>query len=78
VAALVQEVAVAGPEAIAIHCTNVRGGHPAPALEAALGIPVLDSVAVSLWGALVVAGADPTPLSVWGGCSRYQGRRTGS
>jgi maleate isomerase len=66
VAALVREVAAAGPEAIAIHCTNFRGGAPAAALEATLGIPVLDSVAVSLWGAMVAASANPTPLARWG------------
>lgn len=62
VARLVREVAAAGPEAIAIHCTNFRGGRIAPALEAELGIPVLDSVAVSLWGAIGAAGADAAPL----------------
>ncbi|RAI57840.1 maleate cis-trans isomerase family protein [Roseicella frigidaeris] len=60
---LVREVAAAGPEAIAIHCTNFRGARLAPRLEAELGIPVLDSVAVSLWGAFGVAGADPAPLA---------------
>jgi maleate isomerase len=66
VARLVREVAAARPQAIAIHCTNFRGGAPAPALEAELGIPVLDSVAVSLWGGIRIAGADPGPLRRWG------------
>jgi maleate isomerase len=74
VTALVREVAAAGPEAIAIHCTNFRGGQPAAALEAALGIPVLDSVAVSLWGAMVAAGADPAPLARWGRVFTLAGR----
>jgi len=66
VAALVRTVAAAGPEAIAIHCTNFRGGSTAPALEAELGLPVLDSVAVSLWGAMRAAGAATAPLARWG------------
>jgi maleate isomerase len=66
VARLVREVAAAGPEAIAIHCTNFRGGRIAPALEAELGIPVLDSVAVSLWGAIGAAGAEAAPLRAHG------------
>lgn len=63
VARLVREVAAAGPEAIAIHCTNFRGGGIAAGLEAELGIPVLDSVAVSLWGAIGAAGASAAPLA---------------
>jgi len=63
---LVREVAAADPQAIAIHCTNFRGTAGAPALEAATGIPVLDSIAVSLWGALRTAGAETAPLSRWG------------
>ena len=66
VADLVRAVAAAGPEAIAIHCTNFRGAAVAPALEAATGVPVLDSVAVSLWGALRAAGAPTAGLARWG------------
>ena len=66
VARLVREVAAAGPEAIAVHCTNFRGGGIAAALEAELGIPVLDSVAVSLWGAIGAAGASAAPLAARG------------
>jgi maleate isomerase len=43
------------PEAIIIHCTNFRGLPGALGLAARLGIPVLDSVAMSLEGALSVA-----------------------
>jgi maleate isomerase len=66
VASLVREVAAARPDAIAIHCTNFRGAHAVPALEAETGIPVLDSVAVALWGALRAAGAGTTGLARWG------------
>ena len=41
-------------------------GKRAAALEAELGIPVLDSVAVSLWGAIGAAGADAAPLAAQG------------
>lgn len=54
---LVEEaVAEAPTEAVIIHCTNFRGLPGAPALEARLGPLVLDSVAVSVWGALRAAG----------------------
>ena len=36
-------------------------------LEAELGRPVLDSVAVALWGAVRAAGGDPAPMAArWG------------
>jgi maleate isomerase len=66
IAAMVRAVVPAGPQAIAIHCTNFRGGRPAAALEAECGVPVLDSVAVSLWAGLRAAGADPGALRRWG------------
>lgn len=53
---LVREVAAEGCDAIAIHCTNFRGRDAAAAVTE---VPVLDSVAVALWGALRAAGADP-------------------
>jgi maleate isomerase len=41
-----------GAQALLIQCTNLRGGPLVADLEASLGIPVFDSVAVTLWGAL--------------------------
>ncbi len=54
--ALVEDVAAeARPDAIVIHRTNFRGLPGASALEARLGIPVLDSVAMTLKGGLSAA-----------------------
>lgn len=50
---MVRDVATSGCEAIAIHCTNFRG---LQAVAAVPDVPVLDSVAVALWGALRAAG----------------------
>ena len=66
VAGLVREVAAEGCEAAAIVCTNLRGADGAASLERELGIPVLDSVAVTLWAALRLVGADVSPLARWG------------
>ena len=63
---MVREVAAARPEAVVVHCTNFRGGRAAPELEAELGLPVLDSVAVALWGAVRAAGGNAAPLARWG------------
>ena len=66
VAEMCRHVATARPDAIAIVCTNMRGARRAAALEAELGLPVLDSVAVTLWGCLTAAGVDTTPLDRFG------------
>ena len=67
VSRMVREAAAGRPDAVVVHCTNFRGGAVAPALEAELGLPVLDSVSVALWGAVRAAGGDPAPLAArWG------------
>ncbi len=66
VAGMCAEVAGEGPDAIVILCTNMRGPLVAPQIEARFGIPVLDSVAVTLWGALRVARIDTSPLNRFG------------
>jgi maleate isomerase len=48
----VRHVAGSRPDAIVIHCTNLRGAEIADELERELGVPVLDSVVVGLWAAL--------------------------
>lgn len=63
---MVREVTAEGAEAVVVLCTNLRGAALAPRLEAELGITLLDSVSVALWGALRAAGADPAAVSGWG------------
>jgi maleate isomerase len=64
--ALMHEVARAGPDAIATYCTNLRAAPLAAGFEAQTGIPLLDTVSTTVWGALRVAGADPATLRQWG------------
>ena len=66
IAARVRRVAAAGPDAIAIHCTNLRGAEVAASLERELEMPVLDSVAVGLWGVLSLLGVK-VPATEFGG-----------
>ena len=63
---LLREVAAARPDAIAILCTNLRGGPLVAELEAELGIPIHDSVATVVWKSLALAGADPRRVRGWG------------
>lgn len=55
---LIRAAARDAPDAVAVVCTNLRAAPLVARLEAALGVPVLDSVATALWGALRLAGAD--------------------
>jgi maleate isomerase len=64
--AMTRDVARSRPDAIAILCTNLRGGPLVPRLEAELGLPVYDSVATVVWKALGLAGVDTRRVRSWG------------
>ena len=66
IARMVREVAATGPQAITILCTNMNGMALMPELEAETGIPIFDSIATAMWGALRAAGGDPGRLARWG------------
>jgi maleate isomerase len=59
-------VCEAQPEAVVYFCTNFCGAFVAPSLEAECGVPVLDSTALGVWGALTAAGRRPSDLQHWG------------
>lgn len=63
---LMQEVAAERPQAITTFCTNLHAARLAPAVEAELDIPLLDTVSTTVWGALRAAGADPGVVRGWG------------
>lgn len=67
IARMVREVAHEGCDVAAIVCTNLKGSALAPRLERELGISVLDSISVTLWKCLMMAGRDPAALRAWGG-----------
>lgn len=66
IADMVRDVARAKPEAIAVLCTNFRGAPVAAALEAELGIPVIDSVSITAAQTLREIGIDPAQVTGWG------------
>src|SRR5579883_1204821 len=49
-----------------IFCTNLRGARLVQRLEDELDLPIYDSVALALWKALALAGADPRRVRNWG------------
>jgi maleate isomerase len=64
--ALLREVAADRPDAIAVLCTNMRGAPLVSELEAEFDIPIHDSVAVTVWKSLKLAGVDPRRVQGWG------------
>ncbi|MDF0580518.1 maleate cis-trans isomerase family protein [Bradyrhizobium yuanmingense] len=66
IAGMIRDVAAEGADAIVILCTNLDGAALAAMLERELDIAVLDSVAVTLWRTLGLAGGDVTLLAQWG------------
>ena len=63
---LARSVAAEGAEAVAVVCTNLRAAPLVQALEAELGLPVLDSIATAVWGSLRLAGVDVRRVEGWG------------
>jgi maleate isomerase len=63
---MTRAVAAEGPDAIAVVCTNLRAGPLVAALEAELGIPIIDSIATAVWKSLSIAGVDPARVRGWG------------
>ncbi|RKO22891.1 Asp/Glu racemase [Pseudarthrobacter phenanthrenivorans] len=51
------ELAAAAPDALVYLCTNLYGANITARIEESTGVPVLDSVAVTLWHALRLADA---------------------
>ena len=61
-----REVAKAGPDAILIFCTNLRGAPIVEELERELGIPIYDTIATAVWSALRTLGVPPSRVKGWG------------
>ena len=66
IADMIRAVAAEGCDAIVVLCTNMEGAAIAAGLERELDVLILDSVAVTLWRTMLLAGADPRILSGWG------------
>jgi maleate isomerase len=65
-AALHEVARTPGLDALAVISTNLRGPRPAARVEAALGLPVFDTVATALSGALRRAGVNTSRVTGWG------------
>lgn len=59
------EAAASRPDCIAVVCTNFNAADLVDEMEATLGIPIVDSIAVTFWEALRLAGM-VEPIAGWG------------
>ena len=66
IADMIRDVAKQGCDAIIVLCTNMNGARVAADLERELGVLVLDSIAVTLWRSLQIAGMSGRALAPWG------------
>jgi maleate isomerase len=66
IARMIREAAAPPAEAVLVLCTNLRAAPLVDALERELGVPILDSVATAVWGAMRLAGVDPARVTGWG------------
>ncbi|GIQ72848.1 aspartate/glutamate racemase family protein [Bradyrhizobium sp. ma5] len=66
VADLIEQVVREGCDVAVVLCTNMRGAGAAERLERGFGVPVLDSIAVTLWACLAAVGCDPASVHGWG------------
>jgi maleate isomerase len=65
-----------GADAVVVMCTNVDAVAAAAAAESALGIPVFDSIAATVWHAATLAG-DQTPIPGMGNLGVHGALRAG-
>jgi maleate isomerase len=63
---MAHEAAEARPQCLTTFCTNLRAAQLAPTLEAALGIPVYDTVSTAVWKSLRLCGVDTRRVKGWG------------
>ena len=63
---MIRDVTAAGCDAVAVVCTNMDGARVSAAVEAELGVPVYDSVAVTLWASMRAAGSRPGAVKGFG------------
>lgn len=62
----VKEVYAPGADAILLSGTNMPGAHLVEALEEQYGVPVLDTVSVTLWHSLRLSGESEVKFEGWG------------
>jgi maleate isomerase len=60
------DVSAHKPDAVIVLCTNLAGAPLAQRVEDRTGMPVIDSITLTMWGALARVGRSTEGLAPWG------------
>jgi len=63
---MLRDVAKAKPQAIIAFCTNFPAAPVVAEMEEELGVPIYDTVAMAVWGALKLVAVDTRRAAAWG------------
>jgi maleate isomerase len=66
IAGMIRAVADLRPDVILVLCTNLRAAQLVDGLEREMGVPIIDSLAAAVWGALRIAGFPAERIGGWG------------
>ena len=63
---MIQETCINGAQAVSTYCTNLHAAQLAEHVEKITGVPLLDTVSTTVWGALTKLGINPAQVKGWG------------
>ncbi len=74
---MLTRVSAARPDASLVLCTNMRGAPLATRLKVATAVPVVDSLAATVWNCLDMLGLDTDAFAPWGNFYRSPQKAAG-
>ena len=63
---MIQETCINGAQAVTTYCTNLHAAQLAEQVEKVTGVPLLDTVSTTVWGALTKLNINPAQIKGWG------------
>jgi maleate isomerase len=63
---MIQETCINGAQAVSTYCTNLHAAQLAEQVEKITGVPLLDTVSTTVWGALTKLDINPAQVKGWG------------
>jgi maleate isomerase len=63
---MIQQTCINGAQAVSTYCTNLHAAQLAEGVEQSTGVPLLDTVSTTVWGALTKLKLNPAQIKGWG------------
>ena len=63
---MIQETCINDAQAVATYCTNLHAAQLAERVERVTGVPLLDTISTTVWGALTKLDISPAQIKGWG------------